>query len=302
MAGFSKNAVFWGGVCLAVAVLAAALFMLRPTQETAVAPRVKTARQQDYKKDIPRTAEPMGALTRVFEHRIFSVKEENGGVHDLHYYFYQPEGPYPPSVKFPLVLVLHGGPGKGYAAEALVAQAAMRLNYPAFIVVPVLPAHKTWAFPAVFPEDVPLKSYFTDKEQGLPDVVDVIRALNKKYPVDAGRIYAIGCSEGGVGVYGALRDHADIFAAGVVISGLWTASDAAHLTKRPLVIMHGALETDTPAALARMVAHQIKQRGGTVQYVEMAGMNHFCPAPVFYGETTWKWLFEQKKAPGPAPF
>lgn len=301
MAAFSKDSVFWGGVALVGAIVAGVLFLFPASQERPVEQQAKTAVPPVYKKDIPRTAEPMAELTRFFEHHIFGAKEENGGGHDLHFYLYQPEKPYPPEVKFPLVLVLHGGPGNGYAAQALVERAVMRLNYPAFIVVPVLPLHKTWAFPEAFPEDVPLKEYFIGKEQDLPDAVDIIRELSKKYPVDTDRIYAIGCSEGGVGVYGALRNHADVFAAGVAISGLWTATDAAHLTKRPLVIMHGGLETDTPVELARAVAQQIKKHGGSVQYVEMAGMNHACPSPVFYGETTWKWLFAQRKPPAVMP-
>lgn len=291
-----KDMVFWGGVALLGAGLAAAIFLFpEQQQKPAATAQKKAAVPAVYRKDVPRTTTPMASVTRLFEHRIFKVQEENGGGHDLHYYFYQPEKPYPPDLKFPLVLVLHGAPGNGYAAQALVEQAAMRLGYPAFIVVPVLPADKTWSFPPSFPEDVPLKQYFIGKEQDLPDTVDILRELIARYPVDPDRIYAVGCSEGGVGVYGALRNHADIFAAGVAISGLWSPTDAANLTKRPLVIMHGGLETEAPAEMARAVAEQIKRHGGSVQYVEMAGMNHFCPSPVFYGVTTWNWLFAQKK-------
>lgn len=241
----------------------------------------------------PRTDQPVAEMTRFFTHNIFRGRD--GKSAPLHYYIYEPEKPYPPKIKFPLVLVLHGSPGNVYAAKALMQSAAMRRAYPAFIVAPVLPKQETWAFPAQFPEPLPLKSFFIGKKQSLPETVDLIRDLSQSLPVDTSRIYVIGCSEGGVGVYGAVRDYADVFAAGVVISGLWTAADVQNLTKLPLVIMHGALETTTPVGLARKVAEGIRAHGGNVSYIEMPHMDHACPSDIFYGQTTWNWLFSQQK-------
>ncbi|HRI77691.1 MAG TPA: prolyl oligopeptidase family serine peptidase [Alphaproteobacteria bacterium] len=293
----SAHPLLWPAAVLIGAGMIAAAIVFAPQRASApvAVPAPKAAAPAVYTNDIPRTTAPMGDLTELFEHRIFSVKDENGNGHDLNYYFYAPEKPYPPGLKFPLVMVLHGAPGNAYAAQALAANAAMRIKYPAFIVVPVLPTNKTWSFPQSFPEDVPLKAYFMNKEQDLPDAVAVIRNLSAQYPVDTDRVYAIGCSEGGTGVYGALRDHPDVFAAGVVISGLWTQADAPQLTRRPLTIMHGALETEAPVQLARAMAQQIKARGGKVQYVEMPETGHECPSMIYYSATTWNWLFMHKK-------
>lgn len=241
----------------------------------------------------PRTDQPIAEMTRFFKHDVY--RGEDGKGVPLDYYLYEPEKPYPQNLKFPLVLVLHGAPGNAYAAKSLTQSAEMRRAYPAFIVAPVLPRRDTWSFPAQFPEPLPLKDYFIGKKQSLPETVALIRHLSQTLPVDTSRIYVIGCSEGGVGVYGAVRDYADVFAAGVVISGLWTAADVQNLIKLPLVIMHGALETTTPASLARKVADGIRAHGGNVGYIEMPQMDHACPSEVFYGPTTWNWLFSQRK-------
>jgi predicted peptidase len=228
----------------------------------------------------PRTETPMGEYTRYFEKNHLDFKDKKGK-RDLTYYWREP--PVTPGMKaYPLVLVLHGAPGNAYAAAYI---ARLQDKYPAFILVPVLPAKASWF-------DVwPMKG----REGRMDDVVALIRQLSKIRPIDPKRIYAIGCSEGGFGAFGAARYHSDLFAASVAISGGWPKEDAKNFNNIPLLVIHGAKDKNVPVAYSRDIANLSKQYGSKIAYMEDPNMGHECPNKELYGQATWDWLFSYHK-------
>src|SRR5262249_8103150 len=151
----------------------------------------------------------------------------------------QPDGaPYPPGLKFPLVLILHGTPGIAYAAEYLVQRKTL-LDYPAFIVAPVQPKGWVWDVPKEF-EGYPQLNLPTHAMHGLAGTVQLVKSLSQQFPVDTNRIYIVGCSEGGSGAFGAVLRYPDVFAAAVPMSAGWTFSEAPKMTKVPIWAFQGA--------------------------------------------------------------
>ena len=233
----------------------------------------------------PRNELPAGEKTAIFAKK--TARVENGYKKSLTYFFYEPATPYPEGLKFPLVLVLHGGTGNAYAAQYLTAD-RMLYAYPAFILVPVLPKAQLWAYPD-------LKAQTLDSKYGLGDAVALINDLLPKYPIDRSRIYVVGCSDGGTGAFGAARYYPDFFAAAVAISGGWHPQDGAQMTKLPLLVIHGAQDTVFPVAHTSDTVKMIQSYSGPAVYKEYADMGHECPAPRLYSSRLWKWLFAQQR-------
>lgn len=279
-----SQALFWlitAGIAAAVA--ASMLFSKGGASVSGLAPVVKVT-------SAPRNAQPVGPYTRFFEKRSAFVRSGAAEL-DMTYYWYAPQKPWPDGVRFPLVIVLHGKPGNAYAAQYLL-QRHMLINYPAFIFFPVLPPEMTWYGPASTPEGSTADRAWP---KGLPGAMTIVQSLIRDYPVDVSRIYVLGCSEGGIGAFGAVKAYSSMLAGAISISGGWVEVDASRLLDVPMLVMHGANDSVIPAKQSSLVSRAVQQAGGKLQYIEFPGMEHNCPNPAFYGEPVWKWLFSQKK-------
>lgn len=240
--------------------------------------------EKPTKTDKMRTQTPMSDMTEYFEKIPFRV---SGMLADriMTYFWYAPEEPHSMESKYPLVVVLHGTPGNGYAAEHLISSAVSK-QYPAFVMVPALPRGTLWANP---------KKRVQRENTQLSNVVKMIEAVAEKYPVDKNRIYVIGCSEGGFGAFGAALYYPEVFAAAVPISGGWRADDAKDMTGIPIYVIHGARDENVPISLSRDVSRLIHKFGGDINYNEYATMEHECPSPAIYSNAVWEWMFAQHK-------
>lgn len=223
---------------------------------------------------------PVLTATKRFKRKMALVNDRNAD-RTINYYWYAPSPPYPEGVEFPLVVILHGGTGYSYAGKYLT-NSEVQMKYPAFVLVPMIPEHAIWSFPEP-----------TSNKQELPNVVKLIKQLSKKYPIDKRRIYILGCSMGGYGVFGASSFYDHVFAAGISISGSWEPLQAKQMTKMPLLVMAGSRDTAVKTSDTRAVVTALKSVNAPVQSVEY-DMGHYCPAPHFYSEKVWKWLFQHK--------
>jgi predicted peptidase len=236
---------------------------------------------------LPRDEKPAAESTRHFDRKTFEA-----GPGDrkrvLTYYLHSP-ATMAPAEAYPLVMVLHGRPGRAYAAEHLVA-VGMNEDYPAFVLIPTAPESKAWAVPA----NDPAYNQFIDR-QSLPDAIDILRRIMQENPVDPKRVYIVGCSEGGIGAFAAAAQHPEIFAGAVALSGTWSLGDAPKMTGVPLWIAHGADDPSLPAAKTQALAESIRDHGGSVRYTEIPRMGHYCPDRSLYNRDMWDWLFSQRK-------
>lgn len=238
----------------------------------------------------PRTTTPMGQFTPYFQRKSISV---HSGVVDLNlsYYWFEPAKPWGSDESFPLVIVLHGAPGNGYAAEYLVEEDNQN-KHPAFVFVPVLPAGMTW----YQPNSTPAGSAADQRwPKGLPGAMEAVHRLVEKYPIDRRRIYVVGCSDGGFGVFGAVKEYGGQLAGAVAISGGWDARQARLLNKTPMLVMHGRDDSVIGVHWSRDVSLKAAALGLPIRYIEYPGLDHNCPLPDFYADSTWRWLFSQQK-------
>ena len=206
------------------------------------------------------------------------------------YYVLKPS-PYNPEYSYPLVLVLHGVTDYAHAARFMGTSAFMT-RYPAFVVVPYMSKRSVWAAPDNERFQLPRRGLrFPD---ALPQAVSIVRKMQQSYPIDADRIYVTGHSGGALGVYGAAKDYADVFAAGLAVSGMWDPMDAPYMTGMPLIEFHGVDDTQIPPQSSEMLMKNISDIGGAADFVPMVG-GHDIWRQVYAEPKVWDWLFEQSR-------
>lgn len=216
-----------------------------------------------------------------FLRKVAYVPSDNP-THKIPYYWYEPETENIENTELPLVVVLHGGTGNAYAAEFLTAP-RMAKRFPSFVLVPMAPHGVPWILP---------KSIFNRKQQ-LPHVMHLIADLINKHGIDKRRIYVIGCSLGGYGVFGASEFYDDVFAAGVSISGAWNLKQAPKMKKMPLLVMAGSNDKIVAVKKTRDMVQALESEGADIQYDEY-NMGHNCPHSILYMEKVWDWMFAQR--------
>ncbi|MGV3660555.1 MAG: prolyl oligopeptidase family serine peptidase [Prosthecobacter sp.] len=191
----------------------------------------------------------------------------------------------------PLVICLHGSGGNATAGSAL-ARAAMRDQYPAFVMVPEAESPSVWAMTEAFnrrnrPADTPEK---------LPVLIEAVRELMKTEAVDPARIYITGQSLGGIGSWGAIAQHPEIFAAAVPVCGAWAVEDTPKMTAVPVWAFHGEKDNTVPVLFSRELTAALTKAGGTVKYTEYPDVGHDSWLKAYEDVEMWRWLFAQHKS------
>ena len=299
----SSQVVFWGAMVVVMGIVAFVIYK----GKQASAPPPPSATEQNavpakkmagVSPSVPRTAEPLDEYTRYFKSGVYPARSEKFSF-DMTYHWFAPRKPWPAGIKFPMVMVLHNNTGKADAAKYII-QPKMQLEYPAFVVVPVLPPGLIWAAPESFP-GYPKLDKFIAGRKALFAAMDLAHQFAQDNPVDPARIYVVGCSDGGIGAFGAAKDYADLVAGVVSVSGGWSVEDAPAFLRTPLLAIHGSDDMALNAELSRTVANVARNLGGPVQYIEFPKQGHDCTAPHQYSATVLKWLFSQKKLFVPKP-
>ncbi|MEZ0260064.1 MAG: dienelactone hydrolase family protein [Alphaproteobacteria bacterium] len=244
---------------------------------------------------------PMAQYTQLFKKHRFATLE-NGYKRVQQYYFSAP-AKMAQGVRYPLVVVLHDKAGMAYAPVYL-RERRVSTDFPAFIVVPQAAPTKVWSSPKKYSgqEFTGAAKAPISENYAMPDVLDIVATLMDTYPVDPSRLYIVGCDEGGAGVYGTAQYHPGIFAAGVVMNGMWSYLDAAKLTKMPLLVLQGDEDKVYDPGFARTMSRAMKSAGAPVDYSELQGVSHECSDSRLYIHSVWKWLFsKQRQMPAPDP-
>jgi len=191
--------------------------------------------------------------------------------------------------KYPLVVCLHGS-GGSVKASAVLASQPMREKYPAFVMVPEADRPFTWA-----KTDVILRPSLETMPEKLPVLIEAVRSLMKTEAVDPTRIYVTGQSMGGVGSWGAIAQHAGIFAAAVPVCGAWSLEDVPKMTGVPVWAFHGGKDPTVPVHFSRDITAAINKAGGTAKYTEYPGVGHDSWTKAYDEPEMWAWLFAQKR-------
>ena len=131
-----------------------------------------------------------------------------------------------------------------------------------------------------------------------PFIIQVKNLLDdymNKPEVDKSRIYIIGLSMGGMGVYDMVCRFPDLFAAAVSICGSVNVQRLPKAKEVCFRIFHGEKDTAVPVECSRQAYEVLKRCGAKVEYIEFYGCDHLSWNPAFNFPDFMDWLFEQQK-------
>jgi predicted peptidase len=202
-----------------------------------------------------------------------------------------------PDKKYPLILSLHGGAGRGAQNRknlrywnGVMIQEEPRRKHPAFVVAPQ--SEITWVVPGSTPEitdamiaqSPPLfserlkrmeaRNY--DYNQGkLQLVFDLLDVLAKEFNIDLNRVYVLGHSMGGAGTWTAITEQPDRFAAAIPTAGALSYwADVRRFANVPIWSFHGDSDPTVSVEFTRYAFEQLKAVQGNMKYTELKGVKH----------------------------
>jgi predicted peptidase len=238
----------------------------------------------------------------VFEARVF----ESPGGGSIPYRLLKPldYDPQRPGTqqKFPLVLLLHGAGERGvdnklqlfHGCRDLAAE-AMRRRHPAFVVVPQCPLEKRWV---EVPWDAPSHQMPAEMSDPLRLTLELLAALEKEFPIDAGRRYATGLSMGGYGVWDVLQRKPGYLAAAAPICAGGDPAYAEGFASTPIWAFHGDADATVMVNRSREMVGALRAAGGQPVYTEYEGVGHDSWTATLANRCLWDWLFAQRKSSG----
>ncbi len=175
--------------------------------------------------------------------------------------------------RYPLVLYLHGGGGRGddnrkqieggngYIVDLLVSRPTQIKN-PSIVVVPQAPEEGWIGYDLTTPT-----SY-------LSLVLDLIKDLESSYSIEVARRYGLGQSMGGFGTFAILTMQPNMFAAAVPLCGGGDESKAARIAHIPIWAFHGELDQAVRVERSRNMIAALTKAGGKPKYTEYKGEGH----------------------------
>lgn len=138
-------------------------------------------------------------------------------------------------------------------------------------------------------------------------VAAVVRDILARFPVDPRRITLTGLSDGGTGVWNALKAYPRCFAAGVPMSAMTELAGLAAIRDVPQWIFHGGKDNDTDVETgyggamvgSRAVVRSLRAMGGHPRYTEYPGELHVIWPRAYAEDALLPWILDQR-LPGPA--
>ena len=231
-------------------------------------------------------------LLERYEPRVFT----NAAGSRLNYRLFKPAPPDAANGALPpLVIFLHGAAGLGddnarqfnggneVPPLALIAPEAQQ-RFPCFVLAPQCPRGESWSSTGSRPAPA------------LQRTLEALQGLQREFRIDSRRVYVVGVSMGGRGVYEALRRFPGVFAAAVPICAAGDADWAGKFKQVPIWCFHGGADTTVPVAYAHRMMAALRLLGASPKYTEYAGVGHDSYRNAFREPELLPWLFSQRLA------
>ena len=141
-------------------------------------------------------------------------------------------------------------------------------------------------------------------------IVAAIADALARFPIDSKRIYLTGISDGGSGVWDALKTWPTCFAAGVPMSGMTELAGLAAIVNVPQWIFHGGEDNDTDIETgyggamvgSRAVVRALKAMGGKPRYTEYPEEMHPIWHRAYATRELLPWMLSQRLQGPPCDF
>ena len=217
----------------------------------------------------------------------------------LNYCFREPDNIIPEQ-KYPLLIFLHGAGGRGSNNEEQLfdtgsidafSKQKIFLEFESFFFAPQVPFDEQWVdvdWTTLNHKMPPISKTLEMTFKVLDEMIS-----NKRDQIDTNRIYIMGVSMGGYGVWDALQRRPDFFAAGVPICGGGDTSKSSLISNIPLWSWHGEKDDVISVQRSREMDDAIRESGGKPKYTEIKNRDHGVWVDVWDSKELWNWLYIQ---------
>lgn len=199
----------------------------------------------------------------------------------------------------PLVVLLHGAGERGddnqaqlgNGAAELLATDERRAAFPCVYVLPQCPQGHRWV-----EVDWTAASHHLPPQpsQPLAALLALLDVLLTDSRIDARRMYLLGLSMGGFGVWDLLVRRPQLAAAAVTICGGGDEAQAALIAHVPIWTFHGEKDPVVAVSRSRNMVAALSQAGATPRYTEYPGVGHDAWWQVWAEPTLLPWLLTQQ--------
>lgn len=196
----------------------------------------------------------------------------------------------PHDTKYPLVVFLHGSGEAGTDNDSqlkngaeVLARPSVRAAHPCIVVAPQAPPGTTFG-----------GCWYGGPSSTQSAVMSLTKMLSQRSSVDAQRLYGVGFSMGGIGLYDMAVRFPGVFAAIVPIAGDVDVGTAEALARVPLWAFHGERDEAVSNANDRALSALLIRRGAPARYTELPGRGHGIGPDVVADPQLRDWLFSQR--------
>lgn len=212
----------------------------------------------------------------------------------LPYRLYVPLG-YDANRKYPLLLWLHGGDGRGSdnvkqlnggnsIATHFWTGKDVQLSFPMFVLLPQCPSGDNWSDPDL-----------NQPTKWLELTMSALADVQKEFSIDPDRLYLAGQSMGGLGVWSTLQAYPGKWAAAVILSAYDNFTDIPALAQTPLWVFQGEADETVPVTLVHDMMKQLNKAHRNLRYTEYPKTDHEVWKKAFAEPGLLAWLSAQKR-------
>jgi predicted peptidase len=202
----------------------------------------------------------------------------------------------------PLVMLLHGAGERGddntaqlkNGAAELLGSELPRRSFPCYFVLPQCPLGARWV-----EVDWGARSHHLPATPARPleQALTLLNTLQDELPIDADRVYLVGLSMGGYGVWDLLCRAAERFAAAVPICGGGDETQVEKLRNVPIWAFHGKKDPVISVERSRRMIDALRRLPSAhpPRYTELPDVEHDAWIPAFAEPELLPWLFAQRR-------
>jgi predicted peptidase len=210
----------------------------------------------------------------------------------LRYRLFKPPGA---TTNLPLVLFFHGAAGLGddnvrqfnggnEVPPGVLTAPENQARFPCFVLAPQCPRTDSWGGSG------------TRVTPTLRMTLALLDTLPREFPIDRRRLYVVGVSMGGRGVWETVLHYPDTFAAAVPICAAGEPEGLGRIQHLPVWCFHGADDPTVPVSYARRMMAALRKAGGHPKYTEYPGVGHDSYRNAFREPELLPWLFAQRRS------
>lgn len=202
--------------------------------------------------------------------------------------------------KFPLIVWLHGSGERGNDNKRQYCNGLETLDtclnsyeFQAFLCAPQCPVNEGWSY-----YDVKSDIHKFNPQAPLVQkhLIELINKLIEQYPIDADRIYLMGLSMGGYGVWDLLTRYRSTFAAAVPICGGGDPTKVSSICGVPIWAFHGeeddVVKVSNSISVMKAIADNNCNNNSMLKVVPNVGHSVWNYAIHYPG--LLEWLFDQR--------